>query len=112
MLTIPRPTHHLGQLVGTGFVLVSLFGCLTVPAESVAGFEPTEYRGYRRDGDSWNHHDYRKYREHRRYQDYRSYRRPRSEHPDRFIIRKGKKCQIRCERVWGTRGYRCREYRC
>jgi hypothetical protein len=75
-------------------MLVSLFGCLTLPAESVAGVEPTAYQ---------------EYQDHR---DYRSYRRPRYELPDRYTIYKGKKCQIRCERIRGTRDYRCREYRC
>ena len=100
MLTTRHPIYHLVQLVGTGLVLVSLFGCLTLPAESVSGFEPTAYR------------DYRDYRDYHDYRDYRSYRRPRYEQPDRFTIHKGKKCEIRCERIWGTRDYRCREYRC
>jgi hypothetical protein len=92
--------HHLAHLVGTGLVLVSLFGCFTVSAKAAPGVEPTTYRYYR---------DYRDYQG---YPDYRWHRRPRYEHPHRFTIRKGKKCQIRCERIWGTREYRCREYRC
>src|SRR5262245_7614291 len=112
MLTIRHSIHHLVQLVGRGLVLVSLFGCLTLPAVSVAAFEATpyqDYRGYR------NYHDYRDYRDYQRYQDYQddwSYRRPRYELPDRYTIHKGKKCEIRCERIWGTRDYECREYRC
>jgi hypothetical protein len=94
MQTTRHPIHYLVQLVGTGLVLVSLFGCLTLPAESVSGVEPTAYQDYQ---------DYR---------DYRSYRGPRYELPDRYTIHKGKKCEIRCERIWGTRDYRCREYRC
>ena len=97
MQTTPYPIRHVMQLVGTGLVLVGLFGCLPLPAASVAGFGQTAYRDYQ------NYHDYR---------DYRSYRRPRYKAPDRFTIHKGKKCQIRCERIWGTRDYRCREYRC
>jgi hypothetical protein len=100
MPTTRHLIHHLAHLVGTGLVLVSLFGCFTVPAASASGVEPTTYRYYR---------DYRDYQG---YQDYRWHRRPRYEHPHRFTIRKGKKCQIRCERIWGTREYRCREYRC
>jgi hypothetical protein len=100
MLTTRHLIHHFAHLVGTGLVLVSLFGCFTVPAASASGVEPTTYRYYR---------DYRDYHG---YQDYRWYQRPRYEHPHRFTIRKGKKCQIRCERIWGTREYRCREYRC
>jgi hypothetical protein len=100
MLTTRHLIHHFAHLVGTGLVLVSLFGCITVPAASASGVELTTYRYYR---------DYRDYHG---YQDYRWYRRPRYDHSRRFTIRKGKKCQIRCERIWGTREYRCREYRC
>jgi hypothetical protein len=100
MLTTCHLLDHSGQLVGIGLVLVSLFGCFTLPVESASGFEPTAYGNY------WDYRDFQGY------QDYRSYRRPRYERPDRFTIRKGKKCEIRCERSWGTRDYRCREYRC
>jgi hypothetical protein len=103
MLTTRHLVHHFAHLVGTGLVFVSLFGCFTVPAESASGVEPTTYRYYR---------DYRDHRDYRGYQGYRWHRRPRYEHPHRFTIHKGKKCQIRCERIWGTREYRCREYRC
>jgi len=94
MLTTCHLLHHFGQLVGIGLVLVSLFGWFTLPAEFASGVEPTAYGDYQG------------------YRDYRSYRRPRYEQTDRFTIRKGKRCEIRCERVWGTREYRCREYRC
>ena len=100
MLPICHLIHHLAQLVGTGLVLVSLFGWYTLPAASASGVEPTAYG------------DYQDYRDYHDYQDYRSYRRPRYAQPDRFTIRKGKKCEIRCERICGTREYRCREYRC
>jgi hypothetical protein len=103
MLTTCYLRHHVVQFVKMGLVLVSLFGWFTWPAESASGVEPTTYGNYR---------DYRDYRDYQGYQDYRSYRRPRYEQPDRFTIRKGKKCEIRCERIWGTREYRCREYRC
>jgi hypothetical protein len=83
-----------------GLVLVSLLGWFTLSAESASGLEPTAYG------------DYRDYQDYQGYQDYRSYRRPRYEQPDRFTIRKGKKCEIRCERIRGSRDYRCREYRC
>jgi hypothetical protein len=99
--------HHFAQLVGTGIVLVSLIGCFTVPDESTSAFEPSTYGGY------WDYRDYhRGYRDYHGYEDYRWHRRPRYEQPHRFTIRKGKKCEIRCQRIWGTRGYRCREYRC
>jgi hypothetical protein len=103
MLTPCHLLPHLGQLVGAGFVLISLFGWFPLPAESASGVEPTAYGEYR---------DYRDYQGYQDYQDYRSYRRPRYEQPDRFTIRKGKKCEVRCERIWGSRDYRCREYRC
>jgi hypothetical protein len=106
MITTRHPIHHLVQLVGTGLVLVSLFGCLTLPAESVSGFEPTAYRDYQDHRDYWGYRDYWGHR------DYRPHRRPRYELPDRYTIHKGKNCELRCERIWGTRDYRCREYRC
>ena len=100
MLTTWHLLHHFGHLVGLGFVLVSLFGWFTLPAASASGVEPTAYWGYQDD------------RDYQGDRDYRSYRRPRYEQPDRFTIRKGKKCELRCERIRGTREYRCREYRC
>jgi hypothetical protein len=107
MLTTRHLIRHLiVKLVGTGLVLVSLFGGLTVPAASASGVEPTTYRGY------GNHRGYRGYHDYRGYRHYRSYRWPRYRSPDRFTIRKGRKCELRCQRVWGTRDYSCREYRC
>jgi hypothetical protein len=106
MLTTCHPVHYFGQLVGIGLVLVGLFGWFTMPAESALGVEPTAYWGYQ------DHRDYQGYRDYQDYRGYRSYRRPRYEQPNRFTIRKGKKCELRCERIWGTREYRCPEYRC
>jgi hypothetical protein len=101
--TTRQPIHHLAPLIGMGLVLVSLFGCLSLPAASITGTEPTAYQD---DRDHWGHPDYWGHR------DYRSYRRPRYALPDRYTIHKGKKCELRCERIRGTRDYRCREYRC
>jgi hypothetical protein len=85
-------TPHARRLfVGMGLMLVSLFGSLTCPATSVAGIEPTAYGDDRGD---W------------------SYERPGSALPDRYTIHKDKKCELQCERIQGTREYRCREYRC
>jgi hypothetical protein len=98
--------HLVVKLVGMGLVLVPLFGGLTLPAASASGVEPTTYRDYR------HYRDYRGYPDYWGYPDYRSYRWPRRGSPDRFTIRKGRKCELRCQRVWGTRDYRCREYRC
>ena len=106
MRTTRHRRHDLVPLAGMGLMLVSLFGCLTLPPASVSGIEVPAYQGYQ----GYQHH--RDYRGHRDYQDYQSYRRPRYAPPDRYTIHKGKKCQVRCERIRGTRDYRCREYRC
>jgi hypothetical protein len=106
MFTTRHPRRYLVPLVGTGLVLVSLFGCLTLPAASGSGVEPTAYQDYQGHRDYWGHRDHWGHRYDR------PYRRPRYELPDRYTIHKGKKCELRCERVWGTRDYRCREYRC
>lgn len=103
-------TRHLRRyfvpLVGTGFMLVSLLGCLTLPAASVSGVEPTAYQDSQGHRDYWGHQDYWGHR------GGGPYRRPRYVLPDRYTIHKGKKCELRCERIRGTRDYRCREYRC
>jgi hypothetical protein len=118
MHTTRHPIPYLVQLIGTGLMLVSLFGCLTLPAGSVLGVEPTAYREYQdhrdyRDyQDDRDYQDYRDYQRYRDYHDYRSYQRPRYELPERYTIHQGKKCELRCERIWGTRAYQCREYRC
>jgi hypothetical protein len=103
MRTTHHPIPYLVQRIGTGLMLVSLVGCLTLPAGSVSGVEPTAYREYQ------HYRDYQRYRD---YQDYRSYQRPRYDLPERYTIHKGKKCELRCERIRGTRDYDCREYRC
>jgi hypothetical protein len=118
MRTTGHPLRYLVQLIGTGLMLVSLVGCLTLPAASVSGLEPTAYRQYqeyRNYGDYQNdqeYRDYRAYQGYQNYQDYRPYRRPGEALPDRYTIQKGKKCALQCERIWGTRDYQCREYRC
>jgi len=97
MRTTSHSSYSLGLFVGMGLMLVSLFWSLTCPAASVAGVEPTAYwddRGPSDHRDDW------------------SYGRPGSALPDRYTIQKGKKCELQCERIRGTREYRCREYRC
>jgi hypothetical protein len=106
MFITRRSKRFLVPLLGMGLMLVSLFGCLTLPALSVSGVEPTTYQDVRDHRDDWGHRDHWGSRHDR------PYWRPRYALPDRYIIHKGKKCQIRCERIWGTRDYRCREYRC
>ncbi len=100
MLPTCHLIHYRVQLVGTALVLASLCGWYPLSAASAAGRELTASG------------DYPDYRDPHGYQNDRSYRRPRYEQPDRFTIRKGKKCEIHCERIRGTREYRCREYRC
>jgi hypothetical protein len=103
-------TPHARRLfVGMGLMLVSLFGSLTCPATSVADVEPTAY------GDDRGDWDDRALRSDRRPRDHRDdwlYGRPGSALPDRYTMHKGKKCELQCERIRGTREYRCREYRC
>jgi hypothetical protein len=106
MFTIRHPRHYLVPLVGTGLVLVSLYGCLTLPAASGAGLESTAYQEYQ------DYRDYWGYREPWGHRHDRPHRRPGYALPDRYTIHKGKKCELRCERIRGTRDYRCREYRC
>jgi len=109
MRTTSHSSYSLGLFVGMGLMLVSLFGSLTCPAASVAGVEPTAY------WDDRGPSDYRDYRSDQRPRDHRddwSYGRPGSALPDRYTIQKGKKCELQCERIRGTREYRCREYRC
>lgn len=103
MRTIHQPKHYLVPLVYAGLLLGGLLGCLPLPAASVSGVDATAYWGDRGPRDYWGYHDY---------QDYHWHRRPRYALPDRYTIHKGKKCQVRCERIRGTRNYRCREYRC
>jgi hypothetical protein len=112
MRTIRHAMYHLLSLIGMRLVLVGLFGCLSLPAVSIAGVDPI---GYEDDRAHWGHRGHWGHRDHWGhwgYRDYRPYGRPRHAMPDRYTIHKGKKCQLRCERVWGTRDYHCREYRC
>ena len=106
MVTTHDLRRYLVLLVSTGLVPVSLWGCLTLPAASVSGIEPSAYQEYR------EYRDYQGPRDYRDYRDYRLYPRPRHALPDRYTIHKGKKCELRCERIRGTRDYSCREYRC
>jgi hypothetical protein len=95
-------SHSLGLFIGMGLMLVSLFGSLTCPAESVAGVEPTAYWDNRGD---WDYRDHRSDRRPRDHRDDWSYGRLVSALPDRYTIHKGKKCELQCERIRGTREY-------
>ena len=87
-------------LCGVGLILFCLCGDGTLPIAWAAGADTPTYRKYQGYPE---YHDYRGYRLHRG---------PEDDAPDRFTIHKGRKCQIRCERIQGTHDYRCREYRC
>ena len=85
---------------GLGLLLCSLCWGVTPPIAWAAGGDTPTFREYQ---EVPEYHDYRGYRLHRG---------PENEVPNRFTIRKGRKCQVRCERIPGTRDYRCHEYRC
>jgi hypothetical protein len=113
-----RTTRHLIRqllpLVGMGLLLVGLFGS---PA-SAAGVEPFAYQHDRGYQTPWGQQDYWGQRDPWRQQDPWRYRHDRPLRrqgyglPDRYTIRKGKKCELQCERIRGSREYTCREYRC
>jgi hypothetical protein len=118
--TMPEHDHmrtisirRLLPLVGMGLMLVVLFGGPVVSAA-----EP-ELFTYQNDWSArypWGPPDYRGTRDPWRPQDPWGYRPPRAGLgyglPDRYTIHKGKKCELRCERIRGSREYTCREYRC
>lgn len=57
MFTTCHPKRYLVPLLGTGLMLVSLFGCLTLPAASVSGIEPTAYQDVQDHRDYWSYQD-------------------------------------------------------
>jgi hypothetical protein len=124
MLTTRHPIRHVLPLVGIGLMLVGLFGGPTLPAAFAAGVEPFEYQndrgaqspyGYQHpwgQQDDWRQRDPWGPQDPWGYRHDRPSRRQRYGLPDRYTIHKGKKCELRCERIRGTREYSCREYRC
>jgi hypothetical protein len=94
MRTTSHSSHSVGLFVGMGLMLVSLFGSLTCPPESMAGVEPTAYWDDRGDWDDRGPSDYR---------DDWPYGRPGSAVPDRYTIHKGKKCELQGECIRGIR---------
>ena len=122
MRTIRHHIRHGLPLVGMGLILAGLHGSSTLPAAFAAGVEPFAYQndwqaqnpyGYQH---PWGQQDYRGQRDHWRPQHPWGYwhDRPSRRHslPDRYTIHKGKKCELQCQRIRGTRNYSCREYRC
>ena len=124
MRTTCHPMRSVLPLVGMVLMLADLFGGPALPAASAAGFEPFAYQNNWGDQSPygyqypWGPPDYWAPRHPWGPQDPWGYRydRPsgRSGYglPDRYTIHKGKKCELQCERLRGTREYRCREYRC
>jgi len=112
MHTTRHPIARLLPLVGMGLVLVGLFGGPALPAASAAGMEPFASQdawGYQ---NPWGQQDYWGPQAPWGYRHDRPSRRSGYGLPDRYTIHKGKKCELRCERIRGTREYSCREYRC
>lgn len=114
-----HPIHHLVSLIGTGLVLAGLFGGPSLPAAFAAAAEPF---GYQNDWGAqhpygsqnpWGPQDDRGQRDPWGSRHDRLRRRELGYGlPDRYTIHKGEKCELRCERVRGSREYKCREYRC
>jgi hypothetical protein len=118
MRTTRHPIRHVLPLVGMGLMLAGLFGGPALPAVSAAGVEPFASQndwgaqnpsGYQ---NPWGQQDYWGQRDPWGYRHDRPSRRPGYGLPDRYTIHKGKKCELRCERIRGARDYSCREYRC
>jgi len=118
MCTIRHHIRHGLPLVGIGLMLAGLFGSPTLLAAFAEDVEPFVYRndwqaqspyGYQ---NPWGQQDYWGQRDPWGDRHDRSSRRSGYGLPDRYTIHKGKKCELRCERIWDTRHYSCREYRC
>ena len=109
--TARQPIRQLLSRVGLGLMLAGLFGGPVLPPASAAEVEPLAYQYDMSAHDPWGPQDYRG-----RPQDPWGYRPPRAGLgyglPDRYTIHRGKKCELRCERIRGRREYHCREYRC
>jgi hypothetical protein len=99
--------------IGMGLMLAGLFGGPASAAEVELFAYQNDYQtpyGYQH---PWGQQDYRGQRDPWG-QDRWGYRHDRRRHnlPDRYTIHRGKKCELQCERIRGSREYQCREYRC
>jgi hypothetical protein len=113
MRTIHRSIARFVPLAGMGVMVAGLFGDPALPVASAADVEPFAYQNDWGNQNPQGQHDYRGTRDPWGYR----YDRPRRrelgyELPDRYTIHKGKKCEVQCTRLRGTREYSCREYRC
>jgi hypothetical protein len=117
MRTTRHRLRHVPPLVGVGLMLAGLCGGPTLPA-SAANVQPFAYQhdwgaqdpcGYQH---LWGQQEYWGQPDPWGYRHDRPSRRLGYGLPDRYTIHKGKKCELRCERIRGTRNYSCREYRC
>jgi hypothetical protein len=124
MRTICHSIAHVVPIVGIGLMLAGLFGGPALPAASAADVELFTYQnhggyqtpygyqhpwGQQEDGgqrDRWGQQDRWGYRHDR------PSRRSGYGLPDHYTIHKGKKCEVQCTRIRGSREYTCREYRC
>jgi hypothetical protein len=123
MRTIRHSITHVVPIVGIGLMLAGLFGGPALPAASAADVElfvsqndwgaqspygyqnPWGQQDYRRQRDPWGQDPWG-------YRHDRPSRRQGYGLADRYTIHKGKKCELQCTRIRGTREYSCREYRC
>lgn len=118
MRTARHPIRHILSLAGMGLMLAGLFG-------GPASAADVELLVYQHDGGyqtpygyqtPWGQQDDGGQRAPWRQRDPWGYRpdRPSRRHslPDRYTVYKGKKCELQCERIRGSREYQCREYRC
>jgi hypothetical protein len=124
MRTICHSIAHFVPIVGIGLMLAGLFGGPALPAASAADVELFTYQnnwgyqhpyGYQH---PWGQQDYWGQRDRWGQQDRWGYRHDRPSRrsgyglPDHYTIHKGKKCEVQCTRIRGSREYKCREYRC
>jgi hypothetical protein len=124
MRTICHSIAHVVPIVGIGLMLARLFGGPALPAASAADVElftsqnHWEYQhpyGYQQ---PWGQQEYWGQRDRWGQQDRWGYRHDRPSRrsgyglPDHYTIHKGKKCEVQCTRIRGSREYTCREYRC